>query len=291
MIERKVRAQAARSSGLPTALGLLSVALTACGFAPLARDATSLGSANKGALLAGVALPGSGPGYVRARPEDDTRHGVPLLVEALERAAASVQQAFPGTRALRIGDLSAEHGGDHSRHGSHRSGRDADILFYLLDEHGDSIPGSGFFAFDERGVGAYQGRLAFFDTARNWSLVRALLADERAVVQWIFCADGIKARLLEYAAAHEHVPHILLRAAYVLHQPSSGNPHPDHFHVRIACTADERARGCIDEGPTWPWLRNEHEKPSWEGPGNDDGTLLHALLSEDPASAAPSHPR
>ena len=206
MIERNVRAQAARSSGLPGAFGLLSLWLVACGLAPIARDATSLGSANKGALLTGQALPTSGLGFVRARPEDDTRYGVPLLIEALQRAAASVQHTFPGTRPLRVGDISAEHGGDHSRHGSHRSGRDVDILFYLLDERGDSIPGSGFFAFDERGVGAYQGKLTFFDAARNWALVRALLADERAVVQWIFCADGIKARLLEYAAEHEREP-------------------------------------------------------------------------------------
>jgi penicillin-insensitive murein endopeptidase len=161
-------------------------------------------------------------------------------------------------------------------------------LFYLLDDHGLSIPGSGFFAFDERGVGQYEGRQAFFDTARNWSLVRSLLADERALVQWIFCADGIKARLLQYAAEHERDPRVLLRAAYVLHQPSAGNPHRDHFHVRIACSGDERARRCIDDGPTWPWWRNEHEKPSWEGPGNDDRTLLQALLAEQaPATAAP----
>src|SRR5688572_18705508 len=94
MIERNVRAQAARSSGLPGAFGLLSLWLVACGLAPIARDATSLGSANKGALLTGQALPTSGLGFVRARPEDDTRYGVPLLIEALQRAAASVQHTF-----------------------------------------------------------------------------------------------------------------------------------------------------------------------------------------------------
>jgi penicillin-insensitive murein DD-endopeptidase len=278
MIERKVRAHAARSSGLPTLSWLTAWLLSACGLAPLPRDATSYGSANRGVLLVASALPQTGPGFVRANPGDDTRHGAPLLVSALERAARSVAEAHPGTSPLRIGDLSAKDGGNHARHGSHRSGRDADVLFYLVDERGTSIPGSGFFAFDERGVGAYQGRVVFFDTERNWSLVRALLGDERAVVQWIFCADGVKARLLAYAAVHERDPRVLLRAAYVLHQPSSGNPHRDHFHVRIACTADERARGCIDDGPTWPWWRNEHEKPSWEGSGHDDATLLTALL-------------
>ncbi|HKO91648.1 MAG TPA: penicillin-insensitive murein endopeptidase [Polyangiaceae bacterium] len=280
MIERKVRAHAARSSGLPAPCWLAVWLLSACGLAPLPRDATSYGSANRGVLISSQALAQTGPGFVRANPGDDTRYGVPLLVSALERAARSVAEAHPGASPLRIGDVSGQGGGNHARHGSHRSGRDVDVLFYLLDERGTSIPGSGFFAFDERGVGAYQGRLTFFDTARNWSLVRSLLADEHALVQWIFCADGVKARLLAYAAVHERDPRVLLRAAYVLHQPSSGNPHRDHFHMRIACSADERARGCIDDGPTWPWWRNDHEKPSWEGPGNDDVTLLSALLGD-----------
>jgi penicillin-insensitive murein endopeptidase len=252
--------------------------LAGCGLAPLPRAATSFGFANDGVLIAAQALPRSGPGFVRAQPDDSTQFGAPLLVGALERAAARVSQALPGGSPLRIGDLSARDGGDHSRHGSHRSGRDADLLFYLLDERGDSAPGSGFFAFDERGVAAFEGRLVFFDTARNWALVRALLADEQALVQWIFCTDGIKARLLAYGAVHEPDPRVLLRAAYVLHQPSHGNPHADHFHIRIACSGAERALGCLDDGPIWPWLRNEHEKPAWAGPGNDDATLLRALL-------------
>ena len=48
--------------------------------------------------------------------------------------------------------------------------------------------------------------------------------------------------LLVTGAVHD--PRVLVRAAYVLHQPSSGNPHRDHFHVRIRCTAQERAAGC-----------------------------------------------
>jgi penicillin-insensitive murein endopeptidase len=222
----------------------------------------------------------AGPGYVRARPDDEGHFGAPLLISALERGAAQVQADFPRTRPLRIGDISGPAGGDHERHGSHRTGRDVDILFYLLDEHGDSMDGSGFFSFDERGVSAYAGKLAFFDTARNWALLRTLLADPSAPVQWIFCADGVKARLLAYAAEHEPDAAILLRAAYVVHQPSYGNPHRDHFHVRIACTAEERARGCLDDGPTWPWLRNDHEKPAWEGAGNDDATLVRMLTAE-----------
>jgi penicillin-insensitive murein endopeptidase len=296
MILRKVRVPAARSSRLPASipptqprlraneraaprLVLALLVLSACGLSPIPEAATSLGSANRGVLLQAVELPKNGRGFVRARPDDDTHFGTEALVSRITQAAAQVHELFPAGSPLKIGDLSQRHGGDHSRHGSHRTGRDADVMFYLLDEQGRSIPGSGFYGFDERPVSAYEGKLAFFDTPRNWALVSALLAGD-SLVQWIFCADGIKARLLAYGAQRESDPEVLLRAAYVLHQPSYGNPHRDHFHVRVACSGKERTLGCLDDGPTWPWLRNEHEKPDWQGPGADDPTLLRELLSE-----------
>jgi hypothetical protein len=39
----------------------------------------------------------------------------------------------------------------------------------------------------------------------------------------------------------------------------------------------------VDPGPVWPWLRNEHEKASWEGLGLDDTTLLRALFEDEAA--------
>jgi penicillin-insensitive murein DD-endopeptidase len=260
-------------------------ALAACGLTPRSPDTTSLGSANRGTLHAASALPERGFGYVRARPGDDTRWGVPALHALIERAARVVAQQQPGGAPLVVGDLSARHGGRHSRHGSHQSGRDVDVLFYLVDELGRSVRGSGFYAFDARGASSVLDRaapvhgLALFDTARNWAFVRALLLDE-VPVQWIFCANGLKARLLAHAARHERDREALLRASYVLHEPSRGNPHRDHFHVRIACTAEERASGCVDEGPVWPWLRFAHEKPVWRGGAHDDETLVRALLEE-----------
>lgn len=245
----------------------------------------SIGYANGGYLLSGVPLPESGPGYLRAKTGEDTRWGAPVLRDAIERAAAKVARELPGGAPLIVGDISARFGGLHSRHGSHQTGRDVDVLFYLTDIDGRPRRGSGFYAFDELGASvvanktAPSGAVALFDTARNWTFVRELLLDERAPAQWIFCADGIKARLLAYALRHERDPRALLRAAYVLHQPSSGNPHRDHFHVRIACTGLERAVGCQDAGPTWPWIRNEHEKAERAGV-DDDATLLKALLAD-----------
>jgi len=263
--------------------------LSGCGLVPKATEPMSVGFANRGYLTRGVAMPDRGPGFVRARIGDDTRFGSPVLVAALTRAALSVERALPGGAPLVIGDMSGPAGGGHDRHGSHRTGRDADVLFYLVDAQGRSVRGSGFYAFDARGVSQLGTTdappnleaTAYFDTPRNWAFVRALIRDEEAPIQWMFCAAGIKARLLAYAIAHESDPEVLLRASYVLHQPSKGNPHADHFHVRVACTARERALGCFDAGPTWPWLRNEHEKPSWDQGGRlDDSTLVEALIGD-----------
>jgi penicillin-insensitive murein endopeptidase len=277
-------------AGLPALLACVHAAclLCACGFAPIPRGATSYGFPNDGVLLHGVALEERGLGFVRAKPGEDTRWGSDTLVRMLERVSARVVQALPGGKPLYVGDIGARDGGHHAPHGSHRTGRDVDVLFFLSDARGRSVRGSGFYAFDRRGVsvrsdaaaGAGARELAFFDVARNWALVRELVLDEQALVQWIFCADGIKAMLLSYGAEHESNPQALLRAAYVLHQPSRGRIHDDHFHIRIGCSAHDRSTGCGDPGPVWPWFRNEHEKPEWEGPGNDDATLVQALMGD-----------
>jgi penicillin-insensitive murein endopeptidase len=266
-------------------LGLGAIAPACLG--PVPREAQSLGRPNLGSLLNAVELPADPPrdaGYVLARPTDETRWGTPALVGMLKRAAHSVRSAFPAGSPLRIGDLSAQFGGDHARHGSHRTGRDVDVLFFLTGIDGRALASSGFFAFDRRGVSragtAKDAPLASFDTPRNWAFVRALLDDPDAHVQWIFCSGGVKARLLAYAARTETDADVLFRASYLLHEPSYGNPHDDHFHIRIACTAEDRALGCIDDGPTWPWLRNEHEKPAVPaGSPDDDAALLAHLLA------------
>ncbi len=130
--------------------------------------------------------------------------------------------------------------------------------------------------------GPGSGSLFFFDDARNWHLVRSLLTDSHADIVWVFCSRGVKARLLAYGAAHETDPSVLFRAAWVLHQPGHADAHDDHFHVRVACTAEERAEGCRDLGPLWPWLQKGMDKPA-DRPGEplDDAALVAALLSDD----------
>lgn len=269
------------------------VGLAGClGLTPIPGAPLSWGSSSDGLLFEGVALPNSGDGFVRARPGEDTRWGTPQTVSSLTAAAASVARTYPGGEPLRIGDLSYPNGGRHPRHRSHRSGRDVDVIFYVTDAAGRSTRGRGWLSFDRFGVAretislggdAPTNDLFFFDEARNWHFVRTLLLDPEANVQWIFCSRGVKTRLLSYAIAHEENPDAIFRAAWVLHQPSSGNPHSDHFHIRFSCTAEERALGCWDRGPLWPWIRHDVEKPAHaEATPLDDAALLRALFAEPP---------
>jgi penicillin-insensitive murein endopeptidase len=263
------------------------------GLRPMPPGTVSWGHTSNGVLVDGVAIDDEGAGFVRARPGEDTRWGTPRLVHTLERAAAEVALRYPGAAPLRVGDLAARGGGRHSRHASHRTGRDVDVIFYATDVAGRSVRGRGWLAYDRFGLSREtisidgeppSDRLYFFDAARNWTFVRALLTDPDAPVQWIFCSRGVKARLLAWAAEHETDPALLVRARWVLHQPTRGRPHDDHFHVRIACSADERASGCRDHGPVWPWTRRAIEK---SGPFDaaaplTDEALVAALLDDPP---------
>lgn len=246
----------------------------------------SVGGPAHGFIVAhGVSLPDSGPGYVRARPGEDTRFGSPVLVEAITHAAQTVAETFPTSHPIRVGDLSAPYGGRHARHHSHRSGRDADIIYYAMNESGDPMDGAGFYAYDRFGV-ARDGRdprapLQFLDEARTWRFMRTLLLDDERPIQWIFCSAGVKTRLMTWALANERDPEVIWRATYVLHQPTDGRPHDDHFHIRMACTPRMRAEGCLDAGPVWPWTRARVDKTEPELPfANDDVSLLHALLDD-----------
>jgi len=250
--------------------------ICSCVSEPLPAGQTiSVGTADQGYLHDPVRLADRGDGYRRVRPREGTRFGTPTLVGAIERAARGVAHAFPGGHPLRVGDLSTPHGGAHSRHRTHRTGRDADLLFFLRDAGGLAAQGDGWLRFGRLGFATLRGRVFRFDEARNWHLVRTLVMDDQARVKWLFCSNELKARLLRYAARYESSPEAVVRATWVLHQPTRGDSHDDHFHLRVGCGTDERSLGCTEQAPHWPWLSDTARKQ--DARASDAASDLHLV--------------
>lgn len=188
--------------------------------------------------------------YVPEYAERGTHWGTWQLVQLIERAAERVDQRLPGAR-LSVGELSARDGGHIDGHRSHRSGRDADLSFYMTDAHGNPYDPFAYASFDARGHGREPNRMLRFDDARNWELIGKLVADGDARVQHIFVSNALKRRLLREGRRRGAPGVVLRRAAEVMSQPGH-HAHDNHFHVRIYCNPHERPR-CRDRAPFHPW--------------------------------------
>ncbi len=252
----------------------LCVAATGCIGAPnpLAPHLRgSVGVPHHGVVTDAVAMPKKGDGYVLFR-DDGVRWGSQRLIDILLRAAAKVSAERPGGSPLVVGDLSERFGGETTRHRSHRTGRDVDLLFYVTTPRGVPVRSPGFVPFESDGLGVSGSKKVYrFDVERNWALVRSFLVDED--VQWVFVSRPIEALLTEYALALGEPVDILWRAETVMRQPGDSAPHDDHFHVRLACSVDEMVAGC-QGGPRWPWQATVTPVEV------SDAELLEALLED-----------
>jgi penicillin-insensitive murein endopeptidase len=213
-------------------------------FGPAAlRFGRSIGSPTEGRLVGGMHLDASP--YLRVVPAyegGDVRWGLEPLVAMIERAARAVRQRFAGA-TVSVGHLSRAGGGDIDRHRSHESGRDADIGFFVRDASGRQLFPSHFVAFRGDG-GAVGWPGAYFDDAKNWTLVAAMVSDPEAHVTHVFIAAPLRARLLAYAERTGAPAAVRIRAAEAMQQPRGALPHDDHFHVRIGCPP--RMNGCVE---------------------------------------------
>lgn len=224
------------------------------------RRSTSVGHPNEGSIVDAAKLPAAGPGYFSnpARPNATAIYGTDEMIRALTTTGADVEARAPGAR-LFINDISFREGGEISHHGSHEAGRDADLLFYAFDAAG-AVADPICVRFDGEGRARRPGRSApdgtlIFDDQRNWLVVRSLVENDAARVQRIFVAEVIRARLLEWAAAHGEPAWAIERAGDLMCEPET--PHDDHFHIRVYCTAEDYRLGCRDTWPLFPWYRTE----------------------------------
>lgn len=210
-------------------------------------DSQSIGHTEAGSLLHGFALE-SRDSLVSVR---SNHFGTRELVGLLTRAADAVARESPGS-ILAVGDLSSEHGGPLAPHGSHQSGRDADVGFYVRDEQGRPLPQAVLVPLGADGTGPRLGATVRFDDARNWALLVAFVDDLMAEVQHVLIVDYLRRRLLDYGRSIQ-APADAYRRVELVTAPIRGSEHHDsHFHVRIYCSVGDRPE-CLDRPPLFPW--------------------------------------
>ncbi|HUQ03788.1 MAG TPA: penicillin-insensitive murein endopeptidase [Kofleriaceae bacterium] len=213
----------------------------------------SCGAVNKGALFGALKLPERGPYHLVPEPwaSRDHHYGTAELVGLIQRAAATVNRAHPGG-VLGVADLAAPLGGPVRGHRSHQSGRDADVLYYARDATGAPfLPDSHMPFYTGSGLAYYAYSPAwkvgipkrYFDTARNWALVKALLTDPQVEVERLFVGARIEYWLLRHAIRAGEPAAIVNRARAVLQQPPGVGGHMDHMHLRVACAPDDVVAG------------------------------------------------
>ncbi|MEM6959748.1 MAG: penicillin-insensitive murein endopeptidase [Myxococcota bacterium] len=227
--------------------------------APDAERSVSVGGPNDGRVERAVAMPDEGPGFrFNERRPTIARYGTGRMVRALIRAAMDVHESHGGEATFN--DLGLERGGAIAHHGSHRAGRDVDVLFYLTHE-GEPHRSVGAFL-DPEGFGVDFRDLADpaddihfrIDLPRTRAFVHALLRrsdEEDLPVQRIFVVEHVRSMLIAHARSAGGDEAMIERFAMVTCQP--GAPHDDHFHIRFFCAGDDIAQGCTDARPHYPW--------------------------------------
>lgn len=218
--------------------------------------AGSVGWPHHGVQTGAVELPERGEGFERYRVQGEYYWGQPALVRGIQEAARVVHDTFPGGAPLLIGDISARHGGKISRHQSHRSGRDVDLLWYVTTPSGVSVKNPSFVHLGTDGLARVPGRGGYvqLDVPRQWLLIKSLLSSRTIDVQWLYSSSVVEALIVDYARAKNEDPELIWRAQNVMLEPADSLPHDDHLHLRVACSPEASVQGCEGGGPYWNWL-------------------------------------
>ncbi len=187
-------------------------------------------------------------------------YGTDELVAMVMYLGEEMVSVYPDAK-IGVGNLSARYGGKTKWHKSHQTGRDVDFLFLAKDKDGHPVHLKAMYRFSADGKASSSAGIVsgvFFDTERNWALVRALMQNPIAEVQYIFVSDDLKQVLIEYAQSVGERRDLIAQASFLLHQPSDSMPHNDHMHVRIYCSAADRSVGCEDFG-SLRWTKKDYK--------------------------------
>lgn len=208
----------------------------------------SVGSVTNGYLVGGRILPLPGRTYEvldrqRAR---GLMYGTDELIDLLVHAADALYARHG--QLLWLGNIGRRGGGDIPYSVSHNSGRDADIAFCYTDPQGNPVDPPDLVHLDADGISERYDGYYRFDAARTWTVVEALLRYEGTQVQYLFIANPLKRKLLAHARRKGVSARLLARADAILGQPGRAAPHNDHLHLRIYCSREDAASGCLHQG-------------------------------------------
>ncbi|CAK0780554.1 Penicillin-insensitive murein endopeptidase [Gammaproteobacteria bacterium] len=217
--------------------------------APSQGSTQSLGGYTAGCLSGGEPLPLVGEGYQVMRPSRHRYYAHPRLLTYLHHLAQAVTRA--GLGRMLVGDLSQPRGGPMANgHQSHQIGLDADIWFRLLPSQAARLSSLQVEQEPMQPVAQLtQGQL---DPDR-WSprLERLLeLAAQAPGVERIFVNPIIKRALCQQN------PH---RTWLGRLRPWWG--HNEHFHVRLACPAEDPL--CRSQAPIPPGTGCDEDLNGW----------------------------
>ncbi len=154
------------------------------------------------------------------------------MLTLLEGAAEFVEDQFPDSEVIQVGDLSGIRGGPATRHASHQNGLDADVVY--LRNNGYVQPSEAPEWEEYFVVGSKVS--SNFNLPRNLALFRNLVS--RYPVTRIFVDAAIKRDICRYVASNslfDSLTKLTLRRLRI------ADYHKTHFHVRLACPAGDHS--------------------------------------------------
>ena len=205
-----------------------------------------MGTVVDGYLLNGKRLPPIGPHH-RATPDQKNRgtwEGSDEMIALLIHAAEGYAKVRPGEK-LSIANIGRRGGGRILWSVSHRNGRDADIIFPVLDDTGAPFQMDKMVHLDAQGAGTTaSGQSIRLDVPGMLGVVVALVDQDIAEIQHLFVSNPIRRMVLRQAKADGLPKKLIKKIKSVLRQPRGALPHDDHLHIRIGCSTDDVLDGC-----------------------------------------------
>ncbi len=212
----------------------------------------SIGTVSTGYMVNGKPLPMPAQTYdiLPRQYERGLVYGTDEMISLIQHAGQRLHQRH-GTR-LWLGNIGRQGGGDIHWSVSHNSGRDADLAFCYTDPDGKPVVPPDLLQLNSEGRSLKHGGFYRFDAARTWTLVKSLLTWKGGYLQYIFISNPLKNKLLKHARRLREPGWLIARADGILTQPGGALPHDDHLHIRLYCSAEDLAGGCINLGQVFP---------------------------------------